>query len=63
MSTYHLVVTNIAMERSTIFKFGKPSINAKEPSVMALAIYYIVISGYFYGIKTFYKWGFLSIYL
>ena len=24
---YHLVMTNIAMERSTIFKFGKPSIS------------------------------------
>ena len=27
MSKYHLAMTNIAMERSTIFKFGKPSIS------------------------------------
>jgi hypothetical protein len=27
MSKYHLVMTNIAMERSTMFKFGKPSIS------------------------------------
>ena len=27
MSKYHLVMTNIAMERSTIFKNGKPSIS------------------------------------
>ena len=27
LNDYHLVMTNIAMERSTIFKFGKPSIS------------------------------------
>ena len=26
-STYHLVIQRFAMERSTIFKFGKPSIS------------------------------------
>ena len=31
---YHLVMTNIAMERSTIFKFGKPSI--KGPFSMGM---------------------------
>ena len=31
---YHLVMTNITMERSTIFKNGKPSING--PCSMAM---------------------------
>jgi hypothetical protein len=32
---YHLVMTNIAMERSTIFKFGKPSISMGHQQTMA----------------------------
>jgi len=35
---YHLVMTNIAMERSTIFKFGKPSISIRAIYTMAMLV-------------------------
>ena len=35
---YHLVMTNIAMERSTHFKFGKPSISTRAIYTMAMLV-------------------------
>ena len=45
---YHLVMTNIAMERSTIFKNGKPSING--PFSMAMLNNYRVNTWFNYGL-------------
>ena len=42
---YHLVMTNIAMERSTIFKFGKPSISTRAIYTMAMLNNQMVPSG------------------
>jgi hypothetical protein len=63
---YHLGMTNIAMERSTIFKFGKPSTSIRAIYTMAMLNNHMVPSGkltklwkitIFNG-KIYYKWPF-----
>ena len=46
---YHLVMTNIAMERSTHFKFGKPSISTRAIYTMAMLVITRLGSFFFFG--------------
>ena len=68
---YHLGMTNIAMERSTIFKFGKPSTSIRAIYTMAMLNNHMVPSGkltklwkitIFNG-KIYYKWPFFNSYV
>ena len=38
VAIYHLVMTNIAMERSSMFKFGKPSMSMGHGLTMAMLV-------------------------